>query len=299
LPTLVSRPRALLVALAAAILTTGVLVPPVAAHPEPKGLDAFMRAVGHVESGGRYDAVNPVSGAYGKYQIMPFNWPVWAKAILGDANAEQSPENQEKVARHRFVHLHHWLGSWPRVAYWWLTGKTTAVEQWSVYARRYVDNVMALAGGKGWKPAPETLKAWSAKGAPAAPKAAAAPKAPLHTSEGDPSIKWTGRWGRAAHAGYAGGSVAWATAARSSATLVFDGRSIAWLGPVGPTRGSARVYIDDVLVATVSQHGRSYEPQRTLYTRDFGTSGRHTIRIVVAGTPGHPMVAIDTLIVGY
>jgi hypothetical protein len=296
----VSRPRALLVALAAAVLATGVLVPPVAAHPEPKGLDAFMKAVGQVESGGRYDAVNPVSGAYGKYQIMPFNWPVWAKARLGDAKAPKTPENQEAVARWRFIHLYHWLGSWPRVAYWWLTGKTNAVEQWTAYARRYVDNVMALAGGKGWKPAPTSLKAWANAAAKAGtPSKAPAPKPPAHVGEGDASIKYSGRWGRAGHSGYVGGSVAWSTSARASASLTFTGRSITWLGPVGPTRGSARVYVDDVLVATVSQHSRAYEPQRALFTRDFGTSGRHTIRIVVAGTPGHPMVAIDGLVVGY
>ena len=177
---LVSRPRAIAIALAAAIVAAGTLVAPASAHPEPKGLDAFMRAIGHVESGGRYDAVNAVSGAYGKYQIMPANWPVWAKAILGDANAPQSPENQEKVARHRFIHLYHWLGSWPRVAYWWLTGSTKPVDQWSAYARRYVDNIMSLSGEKGWKPAPETLKAWAAKGAPTPPK----PAEPLVESQG-------------------------------------------------------------------------------------------------------------------
>jgi hypothetical protein len=298
MPSIVSRPRALVIALFAAIIAAGLLVPPVAAHPEPKGLDAFMRAIGHLESGGRYDAINAVSGAYGKYQIMPANWPVWAKAILGDANAPQSPENQEKVARHRFVHLYAWLGSWPRVAYWWLTGRTKPVEEWSVYARRYVDNVMSLAGGMGWKPSPETLKAWAKAGAPTAPKAPE-PKPPLRLAESDPSIKWTGRWSRATHDGYAGGSVRWSTSARAAATLTFDGRSISWVGPVGPTRGSARVYVDNTLVATVSQHARTYAPQKTLWTRDFGTVGRHTIRIVVAGSAGHPMVAIDELVITY
>jgi hypothetical protein len=298
LPSLVSRTRAILVAIAAAILAAGLLVPPVSAHPEPKGLDGFMRAIGQLESGGRYDAINPVSGAYGKYQILPSNWPVWAKAALGSATAPQSPENQEKVARDRFIHLYAWLGSWPRVAYWWLTGKSGAVETWSVFARRYVDNVMSLAGGTGWKPAPETIKAWAAKGKPVEPKATP-PKPPLHVAETDSSIRWTGRWSRATHDGYAGGAVRWASGARASAALSFDGRSITWIGPVGPTRGSARVYVDDVLVATVSQFARTYEPQKTLFTRDFGAVGSHSIRIVVAGTPGHPMVAIDELVVTY
>jgi hypothetical protein len=290
----------MLVALAAATMAAAVLVPPVAAHPEPQGLDAFMRAVGQVESGGRYDAVNRSSGAYGKYQIMPFNWPRWAKAILGDSRAPQSPENQEKVARHRFVHLYHWLGSWPRVAYWWLTGKTNPVEHWSAYARRYVDNVMALAGGTGWQPAAGDSRRGTGGGTTSAPpKASPAPQAPLTVGEGNRGITWRGRWGRASHDGYAGGRVAWSTTAGASASFTFTGRSISWVGPVGPTRGAARVYLDGVLVATVSQHARTYAAQRTLFTRDLGTSGRHTLRIVVAGTPGHAMVAIDQLVVGY
>jgi hypothetical protein len=298
LPSLVSRPRAFLIALTAAIVVTGLIVPPASAHPEPKGLDAFMRAMGQVESGGRYDAVNRVSGAYGKYQIMPFNWPKWAKAILGNAKAPQTPANQEAVARHRFIHLYHWLGSWPRVAYWWLTGSTKPVGQWTAYARRYVDRVMALAGVQGWQPLAGAGGTGSAgTGSPVAPKAAAPPP-PLRVGEGDRSIVWTGRWGRAAHDGYAGGAAAWSTSARASASLTFTGRSITWVGPVGPTRGSARVYIDGNLVATVNQRAPSYAPQRTIYARDFGTSGKHTIRIVVAGSAGHPMVAIDELIVG-
>jgi hypothetical protein len=258
LPPLVSRPRAILVALVAATVAAAVLVPPAAAHPEPEGLDAFMRAVGQVESGGRYDAVNRTSGAYGKYQIMPFNWPRWAKAILGNANAPQSPQNQEKVARHRFVHLYHWLGSWPRVAYWWLTGKSGPVEQWSAYARRYVDKVMAQAGGMGWQPAAAgTRKGTGDLTGSATPRTTPPPRAPVHVGEGDPGVTLAGRWGRAAHAGYAGGAVAWSTSAGASASFTFTGRSISWVGPVGPTRGAARVYLDGVLVATVSQFARS------------------------------------------
>jgi hypothetical protein len=295
LTRLVSRPRAQIIALITAVIAAGLLVAPAAAHPAPNGLDAFMQAVGHVESGGRYDARNKVSGAYGKYQIMPFNWPNWARAILGNANAPQTPENQERVARHRFIHLYHWLGSWPRVAYWWLTGKTLPVEQWSAYARRYVDNVMALAGGRGWKSAPAS---GAVNTGPVATKAPT-PKPPQRIGEADDSITWRGRWRRAAHDGYASGSVAWSTTARASASLTFTGRSITWIGPTGPTRGSARVYIDDIHVATVSQHAKSFAPQSTIYTRDFGKSAKHTIRIVVTGTPGHSMVAIDELVVGF
>ena len=92
-----------------------------------------------------YYARNASSGAFGKYQIMPFNWPAWAKTYLGDAQADQTPWNQEKVAFGKLRDLYGWLGSWKRVAYWWLTGSSERRERrWSAYARGYVRNIMRL-----------------------------------------------------------------------------------------------------------------------------------------------------------
>jgi hypothetical protein len=76
---------------------------------------------------------------------MPFNWPVWAGQYLGDARADQTPWNQERVASGKLRDLYRWLGTWKRVAYWWLTGRTDRDERdWSSYASAYVRNIMAL-----------------------------------------------------------------------------------------------------------------------------------------------------------
>jgi hypothetical protein len=115
-----------------------------AATPEREQL-RFMWAMAGQESNWDYYARNTSSGAFGKYQIMPFNWPVWAKAYLGDRHADQTPYNQEKVAYGKLRDLHAWLGSWKRVAYWWLTGSSERNEKkWSAYAKRYVRNIMQL-----------------------------------------------------------------------------------------------------------------------------------------------------------
>ena len=73
------RPSAVVIAAFAAILILSLAGPSVSAAKAPPGLARFMYAMGKVESGGRYTARNPYSGAYGKYQIMPSNWPAWAK----------------------------------------------------------------------------------------------------------------------------------------------------------------------------------------------------------------------------
>ena len=50
-----------------------------------------MYAMGQVESGGNYYARNPTSGAYGKYQIMPSNWPAWAQPLPRQRECQADP----------------------------------------------------------------------------------------------------------------------------------------------------------------------------------------------------------------
>ena len=142
------RRRLVGLALTVAILVTALVVPlpaSAARAAEPPRLDQFMWALAQQESGGSYTARNRVSGAYGKYQIMPFNWPNWARRYLGNSRAKQTPRNQEAVARAKMIGLYRWLGSYQRVARWWLTGRTNPDRRtWSAYSRRYVDNIMSL-----------------------------------------------------------------------------------------------------------------------------------------------------------
>ena len=61
--------------------------------------EAFINAIAGQESGGSYNAENSDTGAYGKYQIVPENWPAWAEEAGIGADAPRTPENQEIVAR--------------------------------------------------------------------------------------------------------------------------------------------------------------------------------------------------------
>ena len=63
--------------------------------------DDFFRAVGAQESGGDYGATNSRTKAFGKYQILPSNWPSWSREAGLPEGAEQTPENQEKVAKYK------------------------------------------------------------------------------------------------------------------------------------------------------------------------------------------------------
>lgn len=262
-------------AVALAVLLTALIVAlqgtAVVAAKAPPGLTRFMAAVGSVESGGNYYAVNPTSGAYGKYQIMPSNWPAWAKLYLGNAYAKKTPANQDKVAAGKMTALYRWLGSWRRVAYWWLTGssKTTG---WSSYATRYVRKVMDRYGSGGGAGTSKPAKTYN---------------------ERSGAITYRGTWRLARHGAYGGGVVRYATSRDASATFTFTGRSVTWNGPTGPTRGKAKVYVDNRYVKTVDLRTGSFDARATLFRRSWSKAATHTIRIVVVGTSGRPMIAID------
>lgn len=111
-------------------------------------LDKFMHAIASVESGGRYNARNSSSGAYGKYQIMPSNWPSWAQKAGLSANAPQTPENQEKVARAAFQRLWGTLKDWRLVAIAWHSGASVArdLSRIGPNGRNYVNLVSQKLG---------------------------------------------------------------------------------------------------------------------------------------------------------
>ena len=288
MPDVAGRLRAVTSALIAATFLVGLIGPAATQAVDPPNLDRFMEALGAVESHGRYDAVNSTSGALGKYQIMPSNWNVWSSTYLGDANAAPTPENQDAVVRGKLVALYGWLGSWGAVAHWWLTGDGDAnPNHWSDFSRRYVDKILALAG--------EPLLA-ARRSAPASQT-----KPDAKTSVFDESnlaIDFSGGWGQAEFARYNGGKVRYAIEAGATAWFTFSGSSIAWIGPKGPTRGQAKILIDEELVATVDVYASHYQARAEIFSMTFDRKGTHTITIEVVGTEGRETIALDEFAVG-
>jgi hypothetical protein len=269
-PSIGGRPSAVVAATLITVLVAAAAPTDVAAARTPKGLARFKAAVGSVESGGRYDARNPISGAFGKYQIMPANWPAWARQYLGNSSAKPTPRNQERVASGKMTSLYRWLGSWRRVAYWWLTG-SSARTGWSAAAKRYVNRVMTKYQKRTTKRSTRVRL----------------------IGDRSTSIDYDGRWRIARHDGYRGDTVRYATGRGASATLTFTGRGVTWYGPTGPTRGRAKVYIDGRLVRTVDLRRPAFHVRSTVFAKRWSTARKHTVRIVVLGTSGRAMVAID------
>ena len=269
------RQTAVLAAALAAILVLDIVGPAGTLARNPTELERFMAATAQVESHGSHTALNPDSGAYGKYQIMPDNWRNWARRYLGDANAKPTPRNQERVAKAKIAALYKWLGSWRRVSYWWLTG-SSETSAWPRKASRYVARVMAMFGDEVSGPAAAVAR---------------------HYSERSSTITYVGSWRPARSPGYAGGSVRYATNAGDTASIMFTGRRVEWYGPVGPTRGEARIIIDGVAQKAIKLTMSNFRPRTLLYSASWKTAGRHTLVVEVLATHGHKLVAIDELVV--
>jgi hypothetical protein len=115
--------------------------------------------------------------------------------------------------------------------------------------------------------------------------------------ESSSAITYGGTWSYASYSGYLGGRVKYARAKGASATFRFSGVGVSWIGPAGPTRGQARVYVDGVYVKTVNMYATSFVARRTIFSASYSVQKARTLKIVVVGTSGHPMVAIDALTV--
>ena len=291
------RLKAVLVATLATIVLVGVLAPAATLATDPPGLSRFMYAMGQIESHGNYYARNPSSGAYGKYQIMPSNWPSWALRYLGSASAKPTPANQEIVAAGKFRSLYASLDSWRRVAYWWLTGSSQATG-WSAYATSYVGRVMTIYRSAPAAPAPAApaTPAPTVK-APAPAVVVAATRATHRYPETSSKIAYRGTWRTAGFPGYAGNAAKYDTKAGATATFTFSGSKVVWYGPVGPTRGKARVLVDGKYLKTVDLYARSFTARKAVFTKSWASAGAHKLTIQVLGTAGHPYVAIDSFTV--
>ena len=115
------------------------------------------------------------------------------------------------------------------------------------------------------------------------------------TQQWSSGIFYHGTWRGVSGTSYTGGSDRYATAAGASAGYTFTGRSVAIVSSRAAGRGLVRVYIDGVLVSTVDLYAPSTAYRQVVFARTWGSSGTHTIRLVVAGTAGRPRVDLDAV----
>jgi hypothetical protein len=116
-------------------------------------LDAFLWAIGQMESGGNYKARNP-GGALGKYQVMPVHLQggnEWAGKVFGHAVSESqflnSPSMQEQMARQILGRYYQKYGPAGAAAAWFSGSPNVnsgASDSGGTTVPHYVKTVLAL-----------------------------------------------------------------------------------------------------------------------------------------------------------
>ena len=119
---------------------------------------------------------------------------------------------------------------------------------------------------------------------------------PLSPQESTSAARYSGSWITVGYAGYLGGKARASKTRGSEVAFTFTGRSFGLVGPTGPTRGKANVYLDGRLLLTLDTYSRTFSPRRVLQTI-MTSEGTHTVRIRVLGTAGRPWVAVDAFFV--
>jgi hypothetical protein len=114
--------------------------------------------------------------------------------------------------------------------------------------------------------------------------------------ENSNAVKYSAGWKRQKLSGANGGYVDYATKAKATATLSFNGFQVAWVSTIGKTRGSASVKLGSAPAVTISTHASSTKVAQ-IVDIVLGTSGSHKLVVKVLGTAGHPRVDIDVFIV--
>ena len=113
-------------------------------------------------------------------------------------------------------------------------------------------------------------------------------------SEASDSFTWNGSWRSAESPNYIGGKARSTDQAGATLTFSFTGNRLAWIGPIGPTRGKSRVYVDGKAIAVVDQYAKSFVAKRVVLTLSL-SDNPHKVEIRALGTAGRPTVAIDAI----
>jgi subtilisin len=108
------------------------------------------------------------------------------------------------------------------------------------------------------------------------------------------SITYSGTWKKAVYVYASGGTTTYATSSTARARTTFSGRGVALVAPVGPTRGSATIYIDGVSRLKVSFRASGGNSRVVMYATTFATLGTHTIEVRLAG---NGRVDIDAFVI--
>ncbi|HEY6058870.1 MAG TPA: right-handed parallel beta-helix repeat-containing protein [Candidatus Limnocylindrales bacterium] len=106
-------------------------------------------------------------------------------------------------------------------------------------------------------------------------------------------LTYGGRWTRAPSTGASGGYVRFASTIGATVDFAFTGSAVAWIAPRGPTRGTARVFLDGVDRGIVRLFRASAQARVVAFSASWPSSGRHVVSIRAIGPSGRARIDVD------
>jgi spore germination protein YaaH len=167
-------------------------------------------------------------------------------------------------------------GPWQPIA----SGAGTSAITWADFGRLYQYRVRA-------RDAAGNVSDWRAS----------TPLTLTPTDDRSAAIRYSTGWQRLFSVPSYAGTLRRTIARGATAAFTASGRQFAFVARVGPTQGSASIYVNGVYQGRVSLYSATVGYMRVVWSKDFGTSARRTLVIRALGTAGHPAVIIDALIV--
>ena len=113
----------------------------------------------------------------------------------------------------------------------------------------------------------------------------------------DTSAARTGRWATVRNSAYLGRTALRSSTRKSGMSWTFTGRSASLVVSRTAISGRATVYFDGRAAGTLDLRATSTRNRQVIWAKNWGVSGKHTVRVVIMGTPGRPGVVLDGLTV--
>jgi subtilisin len=112
------------------------------------------------------------------------------------------------------------------------------------------------------------------------------------------AMKYSYGWYQSASAAASGGSTRYTTRRNASVRLSVNAQTLSIVAPVGPTRGTAGIYVNGVFQTTITFYWKVGVSRRIVWQKTFEADGLKVLEIRANATPGRPRVDIDAVLVG-
>jgi hypothetical protein len=115
---------------------------------------------------------------------------------------------------------------------------------------------------------------------------------PALAEQSSTAVVFSGSSTTTSYASYSGGTERYLRVAGASASYTTTARGLSFVSTRGPGRGTAKIYVDGALAATINLYAPAYTYRYVAFSKAWSSAGMHTIKVVSAGTP-YARVDID------